>query len=245
MPSSAAMQPRQAPRCRKNNQCASSHCVDGMCCDALCTASCYSCKAAEGAAQDGFCSPVTGFGCDDGDLCTTGDVCAAGVCMATPTVCPDQGECRIPYCDATTGDCLAANKPAGTPCGVSGVCDNYGDCFDPPGTGGAGGEGGSGGFGGAGGGSAQGGAGGMGGSGGSVDVVSTAASASGTTDASTSSGSGASDTVSPAGGCSVRGADAQDDLYSALLASVLLLWGSRQVQARRPLEAKGLPSRST
>lgn len=209
-----AVQTENGGSCTKDNECVSLHCVEGMCCDAACLTPCFSCKLADGAAQDGICSPATGTLCDDSDLCTTQDTCIVGTCSGTPTVCQGS-ECVNPYCDAATGNCMSTNKVLGTPCGNGGICVN-GDCIEPSGSGGAGGLGGANAVGGAGGvggmgeGGTRGGDGGAGvggaggGMGGAASIVTVGAGGRAT--ASTSSLAADTDNIVPAGGCSVPGA---------------------------------------
>jgi hypothetical protein len=97
----------------------------------------------------GTCDPSTGtcsnpqadFGtnCNDGDACTTGDHCVQGECTGTPVVCEQvddpHGCWNQPYCDKSTGSCVAATPKAsgtacddGNKCHLNSTCDGNGVC---------------------------------------------------------------------------------------------------------------------
>lgn len=81
----------------------------------------------------GTCSPSTGLcsyvpradgtSCDDRDVCTIDDVCTAGRCGGAPKPCSPASACRqAGVCDATTGACVDAPLPDGTPCNDGNAC---------------------------------------------------------------------------------------------------------------------------
>lgn len=85
-----------------------------------------------------------GTTCDDRDACTLNDYCLMGNCVGEGTVyCPPAGECQRAVgggCDMSTGECMYAALPDGTPCGDDGngaVCRN-GACEKPSSGGGCG-----------------------------------------------------------------------------------------------------------
>lgn len=49
-------------------------------------------------------NPVTGIGCDDGDLCTNNDLCKNGLCYSdTPVICEDNNACTDDLCAPLVG----------------------------------------------------------------------------------------------------------------------------------------------
>lgn len=68
--------------CASALDCGSGFCAGGVCCNKACDwGPCAACSAAEGALQDGICTPATGTLCDDGDPGTPVDICQAGACV--------------------------------------------------------------------------------------------------------------------------------------------------------------------
>jgi len=86
------------------------------------------CKAA-GTEWECLHQPVEGAACDDGDLCTEGGQCVKGVCAGSVPKCDDQDDnpCTDPYCDPTTGECLAPQTD-GVPCDDLNACTTQDAC---------------------------------------------------------------------------------------------------------------------
>jgi len=60
--------------------------------------------------------PLSGVGCDDGNVCTSNDVCREGRCVAGRSVqCSDAGPCAPGSCDSRTGS-SAKTLPDGAAC---------------------------------------------------------------------------------------------------------------------------------
>lgn len=60
--------------------------------------------------------PLSGVGCDDGNVCTSGDVCLEGRCIAGQAVlCSDAGPCVVAACEPETG-CSARPLADGSGC---------------------------------------------------------------------------------------------------------------------------------
>lgn len=113
-------------RCTRTDTCQGGVCVGGN--PVVCTAL-DQCHAA------GTCDPATGAcsnpnapdgtTCSDGDACTADDRCTAGVCLGTAVTCPSPTVCQVSVvCDATSGSCVAVNKPDGTLCGADNACSH-------------------------------------------------------------------------------------------------------------------------
>ena len=116
-------------------------CVDGNACTqadtcqaGACTAGApVVCGAGDACHEPGVCDPGTGAcvnaprpdgtACNDGNACTQGDACGAGVCTAgAPVVCGGGDACHeAGVCNPTTGACVNAPRPDGTPC-AGGTC---------------------------------------------------------------------------------------------------------------------------
>jgi len=71
-----------------------------------------------------------GFGCSDGDACTTADACKAGVCTPTGKVtCTPISPCHLAICDSATGACSNPPKAEGAPCTDSNACTVLDQCI--------------------------------------------------------------------------------------------------------------------
>jgi hypothetical protein len=76
----------------------------------------------------GHCSACSGrpdgTACDDGNACTQGDQCHGGGCAAgTPMVCATGDACAPQgTCDPSSGACVYALAPDGTPCDDQNLC---------------------------------------------------------------------------------------------------------------------------
>jgi hypothetical protein len=69
--------------------------------------------------------------CNDGDLCTYDDTCHAGVCTGgTPITCSTPGDAchEAATCEPSTGQCVNAPKPDGTPCSDANACTQTDTC---------------------------------------------------------------------------------------------------------------------
>jgi len=120
------------------DSCAGADCVHaiapGFCAiDGMCVAAgeknpmntCQVCEptvdpAAWGSAPDGDL-------CEDGSDCSTPDSCQAGVCLAGPSPCPDDGDpCTVPTCEGNA--CDMEDAVAGTLCDDGDVCTLNDSC---------------------------------------------------------------------------------------------------------------------
>ncbi len=99
------------------------------------------CQASDACHMAGVCDPSTGMcsnpakvdgaSCDDGNACTVGDVCHAGVCGGGhPVVCSMPGDAchETAVCDPSSGRCVNAPKPDGTPCSDGNRCTTGETC---------------------------------------------------------------------------------------------------------------------
>lgn len=112
-------------------------CVDDVCCNSLCDKPCEVCTVAQGATQDGTCTPVTSGdpklacgvqGCGVNGLCACSDGtqdgnekgvdCGGGICpgCGNGTVCDGSNDCANGNC--VNGYCCAASQ-----CSVCEACD--------------------------------------------------------------------------------------------------------------------------
>jgi hypothetical protein len=83
--------------CDDGNPCTQDRCVDAACVH----------------------TPLSGPACNDRDHCTENDHCAAGVCVGTPVVCPDDGfSCTDEAC--VGGDCV--HVPVDSRCTPTDAC---------------------------------------------------------------------------------------------------------------------------
>ena len=90
--------------CLSNQDCQSSHCVEGVCCDQACAGEgCETCLKSEGAVADGTCTPL-------------------------------HPECTPFICFVNTMGAAMCAKPCMTvqDCAPGFACDNSGDCVKPP-----------------------------------------------------------------------------------------------------------------
>jgi hypothetical protein len=111
--------------------------------DSLCTNGDYCTKAAKcepgptlecndkNPCTDDICDPAKGCvftnntaSCDaDGDACTVADTCKDGACVKGEVKTCETGDpCLSGSCDKTSGDCLTAARPDGTPCDDASAC---------------------------------------------------------------------------------------------------------------------------
>jgi hypothetical protein len=107
--------------CSANNQCASSHCVDGVCCESACGGTCEACATGLTGVPSGTCAPVM-TGTDPGAECASTSAASCGT---------------IGVCD---GARACARWPAGTECAspscgggmgtLADTCDGAGTCHD-------------------------------------------------------------------------------------------------------------------
>lgn len=87
---------------------------------------------------DDSCHPVSGCSntpdasnpCSDEDACTTGDDCnSAGECLASPVICPSDGNlCTADVCNPATGQCAYPPDPKATTCTDNSACTNGDQC---------------------------------------------------------------------------------------------------------------------
>ena len=84
------------------------------------------CESQTGCTND----PLTGTGCDDGNVCTLADHCAQGECTGTAIDCDDKNPCTWDNCEPT-GGCVytynSADCDDADPCTVGDAC-KFGDC---------------------------------------------------------------------------------------------------------------------
>ncbi|MBK9260964.1 MAG: hypothetical protein IPM54_14275 [Polyangiaceae bacterium] len=109
--------------CTFDDQCKSTHCVDGVCCDSACSSPCLACKKTEKnnkALDDGICEDVSGctpFACNvDNGLCGTS--CATIEECASGHVCDPTGTCIRPLENASIIDdssCAASLPQSNAP----------------------------------------------------------------------------------------------------------------------------------
>jgi len=69
--------------------------------------------------------PLTGTGCDDGDVCSLADHCEDGECIGTAINCDDDNPCTADSCDPSGGCVYSFNSMTcddGDPCTVGDVC---------------------------------------------------------------------------------------------------------------------------
>ncbi len=78
-----------------------------------------------------FCrAEPAGTACDDGDRCTADDVCLGDVCAGQPVDCTAfSGNCTDGRCEPTSGECVAAFSPQGTPCDDTDLCTSGDECW--------------------------------------------------------------------------------------------------------------------
>ncbi|WP_437954919.1 thrombospondin type 3 repeat-containing protein [Sorangium sp. So ce119] len=112
-------------RCSSAAECKNGFCVDGFCCNTACEGECKVCSVAAGGGRDGYCTPLTGTTCDDGNACTGADACQAGTCAGAPlgdgAACDDGNAC-------TGADACQAGACAGAPLGDGAACDDGDAC---------------------------------------------------------------------------------------------------------------------
>ncbi|MBM4355576.1 MAG: hypothetical protein FJ109_17605, partial [Deltaproteobacteria bacterium] len=130
--------------------CLESPAADGIPCDDFdpcttgdeCTAStcagtpieCHSagiCNQSSCEPETGQCAqhPLSGPGCDDGNLCTTGDTCIDGACQGNPIDCDDGNPCTSDSCDAVDAACRHVPID-GNPCDDLDPCTVQDQCID-------------------------------------------------------------------------------------------------------------------
>jgi hypothetical protein len=108
--------------CTDNNQCASTHCVEGVCCNTDCTQKCFSCKVTSPTDLTGTCSPAAA-GTDPRTECPAQDptTCGrAGGCDGTAN-----GTCRL---HPNTTPCSPQSCTGSTQTAAS-LCNGLGTCL--------------------------------------------------------------------------------------------------------------------
>lgn len=114
--------------CSSDDDCFSTHCVNGMCCNSVCDQTCFSCLAAEkeSATADGTCGPrrlgakAPDNGCEDRGphSCDTNGLCdGQGACQRYI----EGTQCSAPFC--SDHDLIGP-----------GLCDGKGSCVPPEAT---------------------------------------------------------------------------------------------------------------
>lgn len=115
--------------CQADDDCSSGFCAvrggNGVCCASRCDGVCESCALADGAPEDGTCTPLDAVPCTE-DACSETGTCSAGECVAEPRDCVASNECMRPTgCDPSTG-CTEEPAANGTACSggqcLAGVC---------------------------------------------------------------------------------------------------------------------------
>jgi hypothetical protein len=126
-----------------------SHCEDGNACtqsDTCQAGACVGgpavvCSASDACHQAGVCDPSTGMcsnpakpdgsSCNDGNFCTFDEACHAGVCDGGQAItCSTPGDAchEAAVCEPSTGRCVNAPKPDGTPCSDDNLCTQTDTC---------------------------------------------------------------------------------------------------------------------
>ena len=104
---------------RRNTQCLSGYCVDGVCCNTACTGACSSCLAAQtGLAANGTCGFVTN-GTDPGNECASD-----GVACGRDGFCNGSGACRFTPSgtDCANATCSGSTYRPPSKCNGAGTC---------------------------------------------------------------------------------------------------------------------------
>jgi len=128
--------PSNGVPCNDGNSCTSSDtCVKGVCTGVpiVCPQPTNPCLSSSCLLGTCVTNSLSNKPCDDLNACTVGDACVNGKCIpGIPTVCNSTGQCKLTYCNTSSGLCGSSNVPnvQNLTCDDGSICTTSDRCID-------------------------------------------------------------------------------------------------------------------